>query len=269
MPLSDLQKATVRRHAGYPAQGLLRVSPAGGTVADIASGYRFFGAYGFLEYKLNNLQPGEEAILLGLATGSVMLVGPQPNGGDTLSLTFSAGPLGSPVTVTVTAAAPLAGTDNRVTLINAMAAAIVLNATLQSAGFLATAPYGTGPVSDVAVAVAGLGVTCAQAFTLACGGTGLIAPALTSTGAFAPPSAVLVSGGAAVYGYVPIINALEGAWAGASGNLDTDQAAVWKRNVNEERDRERLRNKWRREMCGFLGVRPGENLPPSGVTIRV
>lgn len=54
----------------------------------------------------------------------------------------------------------------------------------------------------------------------------------------------------------------------AGDNLDTDVAAVWTRNVNEQRDRERLFNTWRRRMCAFLGLRPGPGLGTGRVSIE-
>ncbi|MCI4431609.1 MAG: hypothetical protein JHC40_20870 [Burkholderiales bacterium] len=47
-------------------------------------------------------------------------------------------------------------------------------------------------------------------------------------------------------------------------NLDTDQAAVWKHNKNEHRDRRALYFDFRRQMCGFLGIPPGPNLGTGG-----
>ena len=46
--------ADIRRHCGYPAYG---AGPAG------FQGWRFFQAYGLLEYRLANLAPAEEAVL--------------------------------------------------------------------------------------------------------------------------------------------------------------------------------------------------------------
>ena len=60
--------------------------------------------------------------------------------------------------------------------------------------------------------------------------------------------------------YVAQILPLEVAILGASANLDTDQAAVWKHNANETRDRMSLFCLWRRRLCGFLGVPPGPDL---------
>ena len=53
--LSDQQKTDVRRFCGYPAYG---ASPSGNM------GWRFYTAYGALEYRMNNLSP-DEAIVVG------------------------------------------------------------------------------------------------------------------------------------------------------------------------------------------------------------
>lgn len=57
--------------------------------------------------------------------------------------------------------------------------------------------------------------------------------------------------------YLANLNTLETAVPAASGNLDTDSAAVWKHNANEVRDRLRLFDEWRKRLCQFLGVPPG------------
>jgi hypothetical protein len=51
--------------------------------------------------------------------------------------------------------------------------------------------------------------------------------------------------------------------------LDTDEAAVWKRNPRELRDRRLLFDDWRRRLCGFLGVRPGPALGEGGLRLVV
>ncbi|GCE85152.1 hypothetical protein [Komagataeibacter diospyri] len=56
---------------------------------------------------------------------------------------------------------------------------------------------------------------------------------------------------------------LETAIMGASDNLDTDQAAVWHHNRSEVQDRFGLYNRWRRQLCAFLGVPPGPGLRPA------
>jgi hypothetical protein len=52
---SDGQKVQIRRYCGYPAYG---AGAAG------FSSWRFFQAYGTLEYRLNNLVPAEIAVTL-------------------------------------------------------------------------------------------------------------------------------------------------------------------------------------------------------------
>ena len=46
----------------------------------------------------------------------------------------------------------------------------------------------------------------------------------------------------------------------SSENLDTDQAAVWKRNPREWSDRTRALRDWRRTLCDFIGIPPGPGL---------
>jgi hypothetical protein len=60
--------------------------------------------------------------------------------------------------------------------------------------------------------------------------------------------------------YLANLYTLETAIVSASANLDTDQAAVWKHNRNEVADRARLFDSWRRRLCQFLGVPPGDAL---------
>jgi hypothetical protein len=61
-------------------------------------------------------------------------------------------------------------------------------------------------------------------------------------------------------GYLDTLSVLEAAIPLASENLDTNQAAVWSRNQNECRDRERLYDGWRTRLCAFLGLPPGPGL---------
>jgi hypothetical protein len=67
--------------------------------------------------------------------------------------------------------------------------------------------------------------------------------------------------------YLANLATLETAIPAASANLDTDQAAVWTHNKNEQRDRERLFDSWRKRLCDFLGVPPGPNFGGSSSTL--
>jgi hypothetical protein len=60
--------------------------------------------------------------------------------------------------------------------------------------------------------------------------------------------------------YLVTLTTLETAIPRASENLDTDQAAVWTRNQNEFRDRERLFDNWRIRLCAFIGLTPGPGI---------
>lgn len=68
--------------------------------------------------------------------------------------------------------------------------------------------------------------------------------------------------------YLANLYTLETAIVGASANLDTDQAAVWFHNKNEQRDREALFTSWRMKLCAFIGVAPGPGLS-SGSSISL
>jgi hypothetical protein len=54
MSLTDAEKTDARRFCGYPAYG---AGSAG------FQNWRFYQAYGLLEFRLNNLAPAEEAVL--------------------------------------------------------------------------------------------------------------------------------------------------------------------------------------------------------------
>ena len=60
--------------------------------------------------------------------------------------------------------------------------------------------------------------------------------------------------------YLATLRALEQAVVDASSSLDTAQAAVWSRNPTEIADRTSLLDDWRRRLCAFLGVPPGQGL---------
>ena len=69
--------------------------------------------------------------------------------------------------------------------------------------------------------------------------------------------------------YLVNCNSLEQAILGASGNLDTDRAAVWWHNKQEVSDRFRLYKLWCDRLIEFLGVSTPSKLLNLGVTIRI
>lgn len=68
--------------------------------------------------------------------------------------------------------------------------------------------------------------------------------------------------------YLANLVTLEAAIPAMSEGLDTSGAATWRGNPLEMSQRIRLFNKWRREMCSFIGVEPGPGLASGGNIIR-
>ncbi len=76
-------------------------------------------------------------------------------------------------------------------------------------------------------------------------------------------------GAVVVTTYLANLYTLETAIPGVSANLDTDEAAVWKHNKNELRDRDALFANWRRKLCAFLGVPPGPQFEGPSNTLQM
>ncbi len=66
--------------------------------------------------------------------------------------------------------------------------------------------------------------------------------------------------------YLTTLTLLEQGVPAASDTLDSDAAASWTRNRTEVADRMRLLDGWRRRLCAFLGVPPGEGLQAPGLS---
>jgi hypothetical protein len=254
MPLTATQKTSIRRHLGYPVIGLIRTGAVGGgTLASGFAGYRYFQAYGALEYKMNNLAADEEARLIGGALGAIAIVGNPPNPGDSITVVFSGGGLGSPQTITATYPTPTPPGEGRLWFANQLAALALGNAAMIGAGMIGLAPYGTGPFAESAVPLPEVSFTGPLPFTMAATFSGQCAPAVTAQGGFVPPNTSL-DGVNTIYGFLPICDGLENAWLTASANLDTIQADVWKGRSNEAGARRSLYEQWKRQMADFLGV---------------
>jgi hypothetical protein len=69
--------------------------------------------------------------------------------------------------------------------------------------------------------------------------------------------------------YLATLAELERAVPASAAMMDTEQAAVWKRNPRELRERTALFDDWRRRLCGFLGVPPGPALRGGGGPVLV
>ena len=260
MPLTFAQKSAVRRHLDYPVAGLLKSSPAGGSLASAFAGYRFFQTYGRLEWKMNNLNADEEARLLGVAYGAIALIGPNPNVGDTVGITISGGGLVNAQTISATAQAR----DAPANLILRLAANAASNTAMQAAGILALSPFGSGPFNQNEMPLAELAFEGPSPFTLAnATGSGLLVPQITATGTYLSPSTSL-DGTTTIYGYLPILDGLEGAWASGSQNLDTQRAGPWHARSNEIGQRLSLYQNWQIRLSRFLEIPVYNGTPEPG-----
>lgn len=250
MALPNAIKVKIRDHLRYGIAGLYRTSPAGGTVASGMIGYRFFQAYGTLEYRMNNMDPNEEAMVTGAAVGAVAVTGPNPNAGDTFTLNFSGGGLSTPVQITVTAAAG----DQPVNIIAKLAAALIQNQTLQLAGFTAAAPFGSGPFApNTTIPLPECSVVAPAAFTLQASCSSISGIQVTAPGEQIGYTASL-DGRTQIFGFIPILDGLKGAIASASQNFDTRQADVWKGRASELALRTAAYETIRVEFANFMGV---------------
>ncbi len=70
---------------------------------------------------------------------------------------------------------------------------------------------------------------------------------------------------AVVLNQLTILYTLEAAVPAAGDDLDTSAAGAWTRNAGEVGERLALLDTWRRRLCGFIGVPPGEALGSVGV----
>jgi hypothetical protein len=66
--------------------------------------------------------------------------------------------------------------------------------------------------------------------------------------------------------YIATLNQLEYAVPTATENLDSDSASGWQHNRYEVADRLRLLDSWRRRLCAFMGIPPGEGLNTTGLS---
>lgn len=67
--------------------------------------------------------------------------------------------------------------------------------------------------------------------------------------------------------YLATLYGLETAIPGAGASMDTDQAAVWKRNRSESADRAALFDSWCMRLVRFLGIPPGPAYQSGGAIV--
>ncbi len=259
MALTIVQKQSIRRHLGYPVAGLYRTSVTGGTLASGAVGYRYFQAYGFLEYKMNNLNVSEESSLTGQAYGGIGFVGIAPlQLGDTISAVLAGTYTGSPQTVSYSAAA----NETLLSVCQNFAGQVAANTVLASAGIYAVAPYGTGPYAANVIPVPEVGIASPASFTMTLsaspgGAMARFGAIVTAPGTLLPPFSVVdpsTTPPTTIYGYLPLLDYLEGAWISTTQNLDVTKADVYTARQSELKERKMLYCQWQRQLSEFLGT---------------
>jgi hypothetical protein len=291
MPLTPSQKVNIRRHMRFPVAGLARSSPYGAAFASGTISYRFFDIYGQMEYRLNNLDPAEEATVVGSYYGSVIIIG-NPEVNDQISFSISAsGMPAQTVSYTVQPAGNLPnpnGAQNPVQVSQGLVNSILQNTVLLNNQFTALSPLGIGPFaqysptlvnpnleqSGLSMGTPGLAVTnISTAYQIAnlsvvnqpgstlsafieLNGSSKLPPISTVDPTTNPPTVL--------NGYLPILDYLEGALAGATQNLDTWKADVWTARGTELDERLALYMWWIFHLADFLGVGANNTAQGSG-----
>ncbi|HTQ70970.1 MAG TPA: hypothetical protein VMH92_05690 [Acidocella sp.] len=69
--------------------------------------------------------------------------------------------------------------------------------------------------------------------------------------------------------YLTNLYTLETALMTMSNTLNVDQAAAFKRNANERKERHAELRYWRERMCSFLGVPKGPGIADEGGSVRI
>jgi hypothetical protein len=206
---------------------------------------------------MNNLPPTTEAMITGSAYAGVGLVGAGPEPGDQIVINISGGPLSQVQQISATAAEG----DTNTSLAIKLGVLGAQNPALQAAGIQVLAPYGINDfVNGAAVSqpLAEITVTCPQnTFNLSVQSFGSTGAVITSSPSMPSPQGTVGSSAGQpiiLYGYIPILNYLEGAWMGTTQNLDTRQADVWKANPAELKQRKLLYEDWKWQLADRLMV---------------
>lgn len=277
MALQKQDVSNVLRHLKYDVMGLYTQGVAGAQLAYGGAGYRYFGVYGSLLYRLNQLAPDEEARIVGRAYGAVGFTGPgQPTPGDIVGVTITGGGLASPVSVSVTVPSPTP-TQPLWTYLNvaaSIAQALLLVPALTAGGFNVCADYGSGIWSNQVVPlpiVSVIAPATQTSFTFTATYTGSTVPQVYMAGIKIPPYLSFRSAGQLyqVWGYLPIMDYLEGGYLGATNNLSMSQADNVILRMDELDQRQDQREQYRQEFAQFLGIpiNPDRNRGSGGCSV--
>jgi len=271
--LSMAQMSNVARHLRYPVLGMFTINVAGQSLATAtAVSYRYTQAYGMLLWRLNNLTPNEEARITGMAYGSLVFVGPTPNVGDVSYITFSGGGLSSPVTIELVATEELIAiaqpkgivqktlvsqyfnANIGLGLASQVAFLVATNPALTQAGFVARAPYGTGPYRQQAIPVPEVDFTNQLPFSISVQNTGNMSVQIDANGSYLSPSISPNSLNSPLYGYLPILDFLETAYGNSTDILQIDRADVFTARKTVLAETLSLYQTWAQRLSEFMDV---------------
>lgn len=241
--LQEPVKARVRAHLGVPVLGVQN--------SGISLGYRFTNQMGLLEYRMNNLQPFEEASITGNPAAATIING-NPIAGDTVTITVNAL---SPLTYTVTsadasAADPCGSVAQNFALkvMQTPAYAALVWATYTPS---IKQPYPTAVKPNSTLILQAL---TSAAFTVACTFTGSTAFVAYTQGSLPSPNVTMKEDSVTLYGYVAICDYLEGKIAGASDLMKFSKADVTTFRGDEMQARRALYREWQKRLSDFLGI---------------
>lgn len=255
MPLLEQEKQDLRRHLNYGVIGLYRQAPTGGTLAPLNAGLRFFNSWSQLEYKMNNLLPGEEARLTGRSYGAIGFVNANPINftvpvqvGSVINVSIASDLFSvSPVNLSYT----VQNGDTLLSICGSLAQQAATNSVFIAAGFYCLNDYGAGPYGQLSAPqgqyvsmpiVSFVGPT-GGTFTLTTSGSGNTAPQIVQQGMPLHPSMTVGNGcnNQVIWGYTPILNFLEDSMFGqVSTNLSVYQADKVILRMSEQKDRKKL-----------------------------
>ncbi len=260
MALLDFDIGNTARHLGYDIIGLWQNAPGGASMAYGGAGYRYFDDYGSLLYRLNQMRPEEECRLTGRAYGAVAFTGLNPQPGDTVTVTLTGGGLLAPCVAVVTVPTPTNGRApwSLLNVAGALTQAFMIQGTFQAAGFFSAADYGSGPYSQQSVGVPISSFIAApnQQFSLTATFNGTTVPQIIASGKLLPPflSFRQVGNVNVVWGYLPIMDYLEGAYGGSSANMAISRAEEVVFRTTEAEDRMDQYNVYQQKLSDFLGI---------------
>jgi hypothetical protein len=251
--LTERNKHDIRRHFGQPTTG---IAAQGFSLA-----YRFFDWSAELEYRMINLQATEESTLTGNPYGELSIFG-VPTAADTLTATINSTPVVYAVTLADQNAPPAPGTLSNGPLFS-VAKNLATAINFANTGIFAGAgpptsdqtPYQPGGFAEIVLIAVN-----ATTFTLAASQTGGHTGIMVVTAGTTMPTPTVTyddpdSGSpVTLYGFIPILNYLEGVRFSATQNLDVLQADVVKLRPDEPIARHALYQMARKSLADYLGI---------------